>query len=190
MHNWLGDALAMRMLGPVALFAVLFAATFVLEDVATVAAGLLAGRMAIAAPAALIAVLLGTLLGDLALYAVGRWFGRSALAQRLRARSGGRGEALIRKRGLLAVVAARFVPGTRLPVFFGSGVVGLGLLPVALTLAATTAVWTPALFLASRGAGSMMGSIFSPAFVAVAAALLLAAYLLPKVIARARAANG
>ena len=190
MHNWLGDALAMQMLGPVALFAALFAATFILEDVATVAAGLLAGQMTIAAPVALVAVLLGTLLGDLALYAIGRWLGRSGLAQRLRARNGGRGEALIRKRGLIAVVAARFVPGTRLPVFFGSGVVQLGLVPVALTLAATTAVWTPALFFASRSAGSMMGPRFSPTFLAVAAVLLLAAYLLPKFIARRRAIHG
>lgn len=190
MSNWLADTLTMQMLGPVALFAALFAATFVLEDVATVAAGLLAGQMAIDPVAAGVAVVAGTLAGDIALYAVGRWLGDTALARRLRARSNGRGEALIRKRGLIAVAIARVVPGTRLPVFFGSGVVQLAAIPVILTLAATTLAWTPAIFWASHAAGSMMGPAFSPAFIAVAAALIGAMLLLPRLIARIRASNG
>lgn len=189
MHNWLSDILGMQMLGPVALFVALFAATFVLEDVATVAAGLLAGQMAIDPAAALVAVLAGTLAGDVALYAVGRWFGSTALAQRLRARSDGRGEALIRRRGLFAVVAARFIPGTRLPVFFGSGVVGLAFLPVTVTLAATTLIWTPSIFWFSRSAGTTMGSAFGPTSIALAAALVLGAFALPHLFARLRAAT-
>ena len=190
MPAWLDNALTMQMLGPVALFAALFAATFVLEDVATVAAGLLAGQMAIDPFAALVAVTAGTFLGDLALYAIGRWLGGTALARRLRARSGGRGEAVIRRRGLIAVVAARFVPGTRLPVFFASGLAQLAAVPVALALAATTLVWTPALFWASRKAGTMMAPGFSPAVAAVAVAALGVAFLLPRLIARPRATNG
>ncbi len=190
MHNWLSDTLAMQMLGPIALFLALFAATFVLEDVATVAAGLLAGQMAVDPLSAGIAVVAGTFLGDLALYAAGRWLGGTSFAQRLRARSDGRGEAMIRRRGLMAVVAARFVPGTRLPVFFGSGVVQLAFVPVALVLAATTLIWTPALFWASRKAGTMMGPLFSPGFLAVAAVLLIAAFALPRLIARYSATHG
>jgi len=185
--NWLSEAVSMQMLAPAAVVAVLFVATFVLEDVATVAGGLLAGQMTVGGAEALAAVLAGTVAGDLALYAVGRWFGRSAFAARLRARSGGRGEALIRRRGLFAVVVARFIPGTRLPVFFASGVVGMGAVPVALTLTATTLVWTPALFWTSRAAGTVMGPSFSPPFLAVAAVCLAAAFLLPRFIARFRA---
>lgn len=189
MHNFLAELLSAQMLTPVALFAALVVATFVLEDVATVAAGLLAGRMAIDPITAVAAVIAGTIAGDLALYAVGRWLGGTSLAARLRARSSGNVEAGLRRRGLFAVAAARFIPGTRLPVFFGSGVVAIPALALTLTIVATTLLWTPALFFASSQAGGTIFAALNPATVALAVGLIALVLFAPRLVTRFRAAS-
>lgn len=185
MDNFLADLLTQQMLTPLALFAALVVATFVLEDVATVTAGLLAGSMTIDPVVALTAVIAGTIAGDLALYAAGRWFGGTNLVARLRERAAG-AIAGLRRRGLIAVAAARFVPGSRLPVFFGSGVVGLPPGSVTATIVGTTLIWTPALFFASSTAGNSLFADLTPATLPLAAGLLAAALLAPRLIARLR----
>lgn len=188
MHNWLEMMLGSAMLPPLLLFAALVAATFVLEDVATVAAGLLAGRMSIDPVVAITAVVAGTIAGDLALYAVGRWLGTTRLAAQLRARTDGSAEARLRRHGLLAVAVARFVPGTRLPVFFGSGVVRTPFALIAAVMAGTTLLWTPVLFLASSHAGASVLAVVTPTTLSLAAALLAAVFLAPGAIRRLRPA--
>jgi membrane protein DedA with SNARE-associated domain len=189
MDNFLADLLAAQMLGPVALFLALVAATFILEDVATVAAGLLAGQMVIDPIAAITAVVAGTVIGDLALYAAGRWLGGTRLAARLRARSSGGVEDQLRRRGLIAVAAARFLPGSRLPVFFGSGVIALPFLALAGTIVITTLIWTPALFFASSQAGGAAFAVVMPAKIALAAGLLAFLFLAPRLMTQLRSAH-
>lgn len=188
MNNFLAELLAAQMFAPAVLFLVLVAATFVLEDIATVAAGLLAGQMAIDPLTAVTAVVAGTIAGDLALYAIGRWLGGTALAARLRARGDGRVEAQLRRRGLIAVAAARFIPGSRLPVFFGSGVIALPVAALTTTIIATTLIWTPALFFASSQAGGALFATLTPTTVALAAGLLALVALTPRLVTRLRTA--
>ncbi|TRW17534.1 DedA family protein [Glacieibacterium frigidum] len=188
MDNWLIATLDNAMLSPVFLFVALVAATFVLEDVATVAAGILAGRMSIDPFTAVAAVIVGTIAGDLALYAVGRWLGTSRLATQFRARSDGRLEDRLRRHGLMAVAVARFVPGTRLPIFFGSGVVRTPLAKLTLVIVGTTLVWTPALFVASSQAGGALFTNLNAGTIALAAGVLAAVMLAPRLFARRSAA--
>lgn len=188
MDNFLAELLASRMLGPAALFLALVAATFILEDVATVAAGLLAGQMVIDPMTAVTAVVAGTVIGDLALYAAGRWLGTTRLAARLRARSSGGVEAQLRRRGLIAVAAARFIPGSRLPVFFGSGVIALPFIALASTIVITTLIWTPALFFASSQAGGSVFAVLTPATIALAAGLLSLVFFAPRLLNKLRSA--
>lgn len=189
MHNFLVELLTAQMLTPAALFVALVVATFLLEDVATVAAGLLAGSMAIDPVTAVAAVVAGTIAGDLALYAVGRWLGGTKIAAKLRARSSGAVEAGLRRRGLLAVAAARFIPGTRLPVFFGSGVISLPAVALTLTIVATTLIWTPALFFASSQAGGTVFAALTPATAALAAGLLALVLITPRLVTKVHAAR-
>lgn len=167
---------------PATLFAVIFALTFVLEDAVAVAAGLLAGRMSVDPALALTAVVAGTVAGDLALHAAGRWLSESRAVCRLRAADAGRIEGKLRRHGLVAVALARFVPGTRLPVFLGSGLVGLPFWSSAAVIAATTLVWTPGVFWLSYGAGDHVLDMMTPANLLAAAVLVAFSALAPRFI--------
>jgi len=140
---------------PLLLAGLLFAATFVAEDVATIVAGAIVGQLGASAAAALPAVILGTATGEIALFLLGRWGTQTAIAKRLRTRPDvARAEHWVRHNSLGLVLAARFLPGTRLPVFTASGFVGANTTAVLAIIAVTTPVWTTALFETARRAGS------------------------------------
>lgn len=149
-----GDLLMSLSQQPLLLGLTLFAATFVAEDVATVAAGVLVAQTGADPFAALSAVILGTAIGDIALYVVGRWGSNTKLGRKLRARSDvKRAEGWISGRVLALVFAARFLPGSRLPVFTASGLVAAPFAAVAAIIAVTTPFWTGALFAVAHYAG-------------------------------------
>ncbi len=150
----LNDLLLTLCQQPLLLGLTLFAATFVAEDVATIAAGVLVSQTGADPFAALTAVILGTAMGDLALYGFGRWGGNTKLGRKLRACSDvKRAEGWISGRVLALVFAARFLPGSRLPVFTASGLVAAPFAPVAAIIAITTPFWTGGLFAVSYYAG-------------------------------------
>lgn len=150
----LADLLISLSQQPLLLGLTLFVATFIAEDVATVAAGVLVAQTGADPFAALSAVILGTAIGDLALYVLGRWGGNSKLGRKLRARSDvKRAEGWISGRVLALVFAARFLPGSRLPVFTASGLVAAPFAPVAAIIAVTTPFWTGTLFAVAHYAG-------------------------------------
>lgn len=139
---------------PLLLGLTLFAATFVAEDVATIAAGVLVSQTGADLFAALVGVILGTAIGDLSLYAFGRWGGNTQFGRKLRVRADvKRAEGWISGRVLALVFAARFLPGSRLPVFTASGLVAAPFAPVAAIIAITTPFWTGGLFAVSHYAG-------------------------------------
>ena len=149
-----GDLLLSLSDQPLLLGLTLFGATFVAEDVATIAAGVLVAKTGADPVAALSGVILGTAVGDLALYALGRWGAGTKLGRKLRARADvRRAEGWIAGRALALVFAARFLPGSRLPVFTASGLVAAPFAPVAAIIALTTPLWTGALFATARFAG-------------------------------------
>lgn len=178
-----GDILAAISGQPLLLAAMLFAATFVLEDAATIAAGLLVARSGADPTLALSAVILGTAAGDMALYAIGRWGAGTKPGRKLRARADvQRAEQWIAGRVLTLVFAARFMPGSRLPVYTASGLVAAPLGAVATMIGITTPVWTGALFMIARLAGEANAQRFIT--VSLTAGLLIAACVAIRSFAR------
>lgn len=140
---------------PLLLATLLFGATFIAEDVATIAAGVLVARLNASPVAALTGVILGTAIGDAALFLTGRWGSDSRLGRSLRMRRDvQRAEQWMRDYALWLVFAARFLPGTRLPIFTASGFVKARAGAVFGIIALTTPLWTAVLFEAARHAGS------------------------------------
>lgn len=169
---------------PVLLALMLFAATFVVEDAATIAAGILAAHGGIDVTTALIAVIAGTAAGDMALYAVGRWGAGTRWAMRGRQQAQtARVVAYVSARALPIAIAARFVPGSRLPVFTACGIIRAPALPFAAIIAVTTPLWTGFLFEAARRTGEA-GAVSLTSAVLPAGLLLAAIILLPGLIRR------
>lgn len=174
----LGDLLLTLSQQPLLLGLTLFAATFVAEDVATIAAGVLVSQTGADPFAALSGVILGTAIGDLALYALGRWGGNTKLGRKLRARADvKRAEGWISGRVLILVFAARFLPGSRLPVFTASGLVAAPFAPVAAIIAVTTPFWTGTLFAAAHYAGEAGAQQLMTAALPAGMALVVGALL-------------
>jgi membrane protein DedA with SNARE-associated domain len=107
----------------------LAAATLASEDLACVAAGLLVAAGGADPWVALGGCLGGILVGDARVFAVGRWGRRTALGGRLgRAVPPHRWDEIGRwlgRHGPRTAVLARFLPGTRVPVFFAAGLTGV-----------------------------------------------------------------
>lgn len=151
---------------PLLLFLLIAALTLLLEDATALAAGGLAMAGRIDPGVALAALLVGTVTGDLLLHGAGRLARRNARV----AAWAGRHDRFARAGcSMLAVGAARFVPGLRLPVYVGSGIAGLGFGRVLAVVGLTALLWTPGLFLFGQFLASAGPWV---AVVAIAAMLL------------------
>jgi membrane protein DedA with SNARE-associated domain len=185
----LADAVRQVADQPAALFVLIVIATFILEDIATVAVAVAASHMLIAPPLALTALIIGTAGGDVALYAAARWLRRwKPVARRTAFLETGAATGWLRRHAIWVVIGARFVPGTRLPVFAGAGAIGMNFGAFSLAVLGTTIVWTPALYLLAveadmqaAGGPGVTGSIG----LALAAGSLL---LMPRLVRGSRAA--
>lgn len=141
-------------------------ATLISEDLACVTAGVLVARGDIDPVAGVLACMAGIFGGDVALWTVGRVAGRAAwswtwVASRLR---GPRLEVLAERlaRGApWAIVASRFLPGTRLPLYVASGALNVPLRVFATWTLLAVAVWVPALVLLVAAAGTEAASAFT-----------------------------
>lgn len=128
----------------------IIAGTLLSEDLTCIAAGLLVSRRELALPIALLGCFIGILLGDLALWLVGRYVGASVLDwPRVRKRlPADRVEQLaewFHRHGFKAVLAARFVPGTRFPVYLAAGALGRRSTPFLWWAVVAGLLWTPLL---------------------------------------------
>jgi len=129
----------------------LFFLTFFSEDAATFGGATLAAAGQLATPLGLSACFLGIWLGDLGLYAAARHFGRPFLARQwVRKRVSedrlARSEAWWKKRGLMVLLVARFVPGLRLPTYLLAGTLAVPFLSFATVTALMGLVWVPLVF--------------------------------------------
>ncbi|HVS20113.1 MAG TPA: VTT domain-containing protein [Planctomycetota bacterium] len=125
-------------------------ATFVSEDLTCVAAGLLAARGDLPAAQAIGAAGLGIFLGDLGLYWAGHALGRPALRRAPIAWLVHDEDVLhsarwFERRGPVVILLGRFVPGTRLPTYFASGLLGIGFWRFAAYALLAVLVWAPLL---------------------------------------------
>jgi membrane protein DedA with SNARE-associated domain len=124
----------------------LAAATLLSEDAASVAAGWLVHEGAIGAWSAVGACAAGIWLGDLALCGAGRLLARSDRCRQwcVRRLPTASGRALTRAVDEpAAIVASRFLPGTRLPLYLAAGAMGTRPLVFAAWTLAAVLVWTP-----------------------------------------------
>jgi len=128
--------------------------TLVSEDLTCVTAGQLISRGQLGPLAGVFGCFIGIYLGDLALWCVGRAIGPRVFRCRFISRE--RTEQLASwfdRHAPMAILAARFLPGTRLPMYLGSGMVrGSGPRFASWTLIAAL-LWTPivVLFVAVAG---------------------------------------
>lgn len=122
-------------------------ATFGSEDAATVAVGVLASQALVSVETALIALLIGTISGDIGLHLIGRFARRFRWCARIAQNpAAARAARSLVDNAVAALVIARFVPGTRLPVYVGSGLAQVPAVKASLVIAGASMIWTPALF--------------------------------------------
>jgi membrane protein DedA with SNARE-associated domain len=138
--------------GPALQLAVIVLATFASEDLTCIAVGLLIGSRQLSAPVGLGGCFLGIFAGDVGLWAVGYLVGLGLVRLSLVGRlvPAGRLEELGRwldRRGPVALLAARFLPGARAPLYVACGLLGQPLRRFAFWTFLAALIWTPALVL-------------------------------------------
>jgi membrane protein DedA with SNARE-associated domain len=125
-------------------------ATFGSEDLTCIAVGLMIGAGQLDTLVGLGGCFLGIFVGDLGLWLIGFFAGLGLLQLSLvrRVVPTQRHEELRRwldRRGSVALLAARFLPGTRLPLYLASGLFGQSFRRFALWTFLAALLWTPAL---------------------------------------------
>src|SRR5262249_49723283 len=140
---------------------VILLATFVSEDLTCIAVGLLVRQGQLDLALGLSSCFLGILAGDLGVWVLGRLVGARPLRWRWVQRwlPERRLEDLRRwfdQHGWTAVLAARFLPGTRVPVYLAAGVLGRQAGKFLLWAALAGLLWTPLLVLTAALAGEVV----------------------------------
>lgn len=149
-------ALCAALSAPITLLAM---ATLLSEDLTCIAAGELIRRGEITAFTGVFGCFAGIYAGDLLLWALGRAVGPRVLGWRWIGKrvSRHRVEQLgdwFDRRAPLAVISARFMPGMRLPVYLGAGLLNRNGARFAFWTFIAAAIWTPLLVLLVGRAGS------------------------------------
>jgi membrane protein DedA with SNARE-associated domain len=157
-------------------------ATLASEDLACIGAGLLAANGEIGVMTGIIGCAAGIVAGDVGLWAIGRTFGPAAL--RWRPLAGRIDEARVsRLREWLernageAILASRFLPGARLPLYLAAGVAGMAGLRFASWALVAALVWTPLLVLASASVGATVAGKLPFVFGGLAAIVMTARWV-------------
>src|ERR1700733_14659549 len=137
----------------------LFFMTFVSEDAAMLGGAAMTATGAMATPLVFAACFLGIWLGDLGLYAAARYFGRPFLRygwvkRRINEDRLAKSEAWWKKRGLMVLLVARFVPGLRLPTYLIAGTLAVPFLSFACVTALMGLIWVPLVFALVWAAGT------------------------------------
>ncbi|GDY16893.1 hypothetical protein LBMAG55_02160 [Verrucomicrobiota bacterium] len=135
------------------LMVIIVVCCLVAEDPTCLATGLLVGMGVIDFWSGVAACTVSIFIGDVALYSVGRFFGRQALHRiplkwlikphQLEQWAGW----FSTPRGMLVVVSSRFVPASRVPTFITAGILRLRPLRLGVLLFVAALVWTPVLML-------------------------------------------
>lgn len=176
----------------------LFLGTFVSEDLACISAGLLIHANGLHWLVGVLACLLGIFVSDFGLWLAGRLLGGRLLRwewlrRRLPPQGVERLGVWFETHGWKAVIAARFLPGARLPMYLAAGMLGQRADRFALWTLIAAVLWTPMLVLGvallGQGIVTPMQSVLGGGWVAfLAAALLL--WLAVRIVQRAAAPFG
>src|SRR4051794_31606353 len=171
----------------VATFFSLLVLTFASEDLACVAAGVLVAREGVPVPLAVGACALGIFIGDVGLWGAGRLAAgladKTTLIRRLlKPERLDRSRVWLEQHAATAILASRFIPGTRLPLYVTAGLIRLSPIRFATWTLIAAALWTPSVVLASARAGGAV-----PAGLGVGSTIVVAAAV---VLGLGRAARG
>jgi len=141
--------------------------TFVSEDLTCIATGLLIQRGQVGVSAGILACTAGIFVGDVGLWAIGRVFGRAALAwpwtaRRLRTQNVEDARDWLTRHAAGAIVASRFLPGTRFALYVVSGVLRVSG-PIFMLWALVGALlWTPTIVLLTATLGDAFVGRIAP----------------------------
>ncbi|MBC2602016.1 alpha/beta fold hydrolase [Puniceicoccus vermicola] len=178
---------------------ILFFATFASEDLTCVIAGILAAAGTLSFTVATLACFLGILVGDLAIFFGGRFFGTQAVRyppfrwvlteERLDTAQ----EWFIR-RGAVVILSSRFIPGSRLAVYFAAGMARTQVSKFLLYFLIAAIIWTPLLVGLAMLIGNPLLQIFArfehwalPALIVLIAFILFVTkVIVPLLTARGR----
>lgn len=139
--------------------------TLVSEDLACLAAGLLIARNSLGFIPATLACFVGIFIGDVGLFLAGRYIGRPALSvwplkNRIQPYQIEQTSAWFTRRGSSIVFLSRFLPGSRLPTYFISGLLQTSFWNFCGYFALACVVWTPLLVGASMVFGQAIVVLF------------------------------
>ncbi len=165
----------------ICLFIFLF--TFVLEDVATVSAALLASYDYLPVESAYICLLAGIILGDIGLYGLGYGASKFKWAKAILDK---KRVVMVHnwldEREVIAVLAARFVPGARLPTYTAMGFFRLSFFKFMMTVFVASVIWTTILFAAVFIIGEVFVEQLHAWRIPMAVIMILAVIILPRLI--------
>jgi len=125
-------------------------ATLISEDLTCIGAGLMAARGTIGFIPAVTAAFIGIFVGDMLLYLAGKYLGRPALQYPpfkwlIKEKELAQTSRWFTAKGPMIIITSRFLPGSRLPTYFGAGVLGTGFGMFAFYFLIAAALWTPVL---------------------------------------------
>jgi membrane protein DedA with SNARE-associated domain len=133
--------------------------SFISEDAATISSALSVFGGPISWPLGFAACFAGIWLGDLGLYSLARCLGKPILQNRWVARYANpaaieRCQKKFNERGSLALLASRFVPGTRLPTYLAAGLLSMPVARFAIVTAIAALLWIGGIFAIAKLLGS------------------------------------
>lgn len=161
----------------------IFLFTFVLEDVATVSAALLSSYGHVMPEMAYLSLLAGIVLGDMGLYGLGYGASRFEWAKKILER---KRVVMVHDwldtREVLAVLAARFVPGARLPTYTAMGFFRLSFAKFMVTVFVASVLWTSLLFAAIYTIGEVFVDQLESLRWPLAIVMVVIVVVMPRVI--------
>ena len=124
--------------------------SLVSEDSACIAGGLLYATGLIGFQHALIGSIIGIVSADLLIYALGRWLGYPVLKMVpfkwfIKPEDINRAKDMFEFRGAEILIATRFIPGTRLPVYLTAGILKTNFWPFLAYFISSLVIWAPLL---------------------------------------------
>lgn len=150
----------------VLMLSLLALATFASEDLACIGAGILAAGGTIHYGHAVLACFVGIFVGDSILFFIGKCIGRPALGRAplrwfISPAQVDLSQQWLHKRGALLILLTRFLPGSRLPTYFASGMLGVSVMKFLFFFALASALWTPLLVGLAYFSGEWLLETFS-----------------------------
>lgn len=122
--------------------------THISEDLTCAITGILVSEKVLPYWPAVFALFCGIFIGDLLVFGTGKWLGKDALHKVpfkwfIHTRHIDKTVEFVKRHGAWLIMSSRFLPGTRIPVYFAAGVVGVSFWRFLGIFFLACAIWTP-----------------------------------------------